>query len=37
MKKVKILQAGDLHFDTPFKDLDKNISAASIEELLRGF
>ncbi|VYU22290.1 DNA repair exonuclease [Clostridium tertium] len=37
MKKVKILQAGDLHFDTPFKDLDKNISAASKEELLEVF
>lgn len=37
MKKVKILQAGDLHFDTPFKDLDKNISAVSKEELLEVF
>ena len=37
MKKVKILQAGDLHFDTPFKDLDKNISEVSKEELLEVF
>lgn len=37
MKKIKILQAGDLHFDTPFKDLDKNISEISKEELLEVF
>lgn len=37
MKKVKILQAGDLHFDTPFKDLNKNISIVSKEELLEVF
>lgn len=37
MRKIKILQAGDLHFDTPFKDLDKNISMISKEELLEVF
>lgn len=37
MKKVKILQAGDLHFDTPFKDLNKNIALISKEELLEVF
>ena len=37
MKKVKILQTGDLHFDTPFRDLDKDISEISKEELLEVF
>ena len=37
MKKVKILQAGDLHFDTPFKDLNKKVSLISKEELLEVF
>ena len=37
MKKIKILQAGDLHFDTPFKDLNKNIALISKEELLEVF
>lgn len=37
MKKIKILQAGDLHFDTPFKDLNKKISLISKEELLEVF
>lgn len=37
MKKIKILQAGDLHFDTPFKDLSKSISDISKEELLEVF
>ena len=37
MKKIKILQAGDLHFDTPFKDLSKSISEISKEELLEVF
>lgn len=37
MKKIKVLQAGDLHFDTPFKDLDKDISEISKEELLEVF
>ncbi|WP_300385658.1 DNA repair exonuclease [Clostridium sp.] len=37
MKKVKILQAGDLHFDTPFKDLNKKVSLVSKEELLEVF
>lgn len=37
MKKVKMLQTGDLHFDTPFKDLDRNMSLTSKEELLEVF
>lgn len=37
MKKVKILQTGDLHFDTPFRDLYKDISEISKEELLEVF
>jgi DNA repair protein SbcD/Mre11 len=37
MKKVKILQAGDLHFDTPFKDLNNKISLISKEEPLEVF
>ena len=37
MRKIKILQTGDLHFDTPFKDLNKNISMISKEELLEVF
>jgi DNA repair protein SbcD/Mre11 len=37
MKRVKILQAGDLHFDTPFKDLNKKVSLISKEELLEVF
>lgn len=37
MKKIKILQTGDLHFDTPFKDLNKKISLISKEELLEVF
>lgn len=37
MNKVKILQAGDLHFDTPFKDLSRNIALISKEELLEVF
>ncbi|GAB6169281.1 hypothetical protein JCM1393_17410 [Clostridium carnis] len=37
MKKVKILQCGDMHFDTPFKDLNKELSYFSKEELLEVF
>lgn len=37
MKKVKILHCGDLHFDTPFKELDREISNRSKEELLEVF
>lgn len=37
MEKIKILQTGDLHFDTPFKDLNKKISLISKEELLEVF
>lgn len=34
MKKIKILHCGDMHFDTPFKELDNKISNVSKEELL---
>lgn len=37
MKKVRMLQAGDLHFDTPFKELNKSLSLISKEELLEVF
>ena len=37
MKKVKILHCADLHFDTPFKELTKDISERSREELLEVF
>ena len=37
MEKIKILQTGDLHFDTPFKDLSKSLSLISKEELLEVF
>lgn len=37
MEKIKILQTGDLHFDTPFKDLSKGLSLISKEELLEVF
>lgn len=37
MDKIKILQTGDLHFDTPFKDLNKELSLISKEELLEVF
>lgn len=37
MKKVKVLHCGDLHFDTPFKELDRDISKRSKEELLEVF
>lgn len=34
MKKIKILHCGDMHFDTPFKELNSKLSAVSKEELL---
>ncbi|MGL5352543.1 MAG: metallophosphoesterase family protein, partial [Clostridium sp.] len=34
MKKVKILHCGDMHFDTPFKELNSKLSSVSKEELL---
>ena len=37
MNKVRILHCADLHFDTPFKELDKYISDISKEELLEVF
>ena len=37
MNKVKILHCADLHFDTPFKELNKEISQVSKEELLQVF
>lgn len=37
MKKVKILHCGDLHFDTPFKELNNKLSWKCKEELLEVF
>lgn len=37
MEKVKILHCADLHFDTPFNELSKEISNTSKEELLEVF
>lgn len=37
MEKVRILHCADLHFDTPFNELSKDISSASKEELLEVF
>ena len=37
MKQVKILHCADLHFDTPFKELTKEVSENSKEELLEVF
>lgn len=34
MKKIKILHCGDMHFDTPFKELNNKLSIVSKEELL---
>lgn len=34
MKKIKILQCGDMHFDTPFRELNNKLSIVSKEELL---
>ena len=34
MKKIKILQCGDMHFDTPFRELNSKLSIISKEELL---
>lgn len=35
MKKVRILHCGDMHFDTPFKELNNKLSIVSKEELLQ--
>ena len=37
MKKVKILHCADLHFDTPFRELNKQLSQKCKEELLEVF
>lgn len=37
MNKVKILHCADLHFDTPFKEINKKVSDNSKEELLEVF
>lgn len=37
MKGIKIIHSGDLHFDTPFKELDKGLSEVSKEEILDVF
>lgn len=37
MRKVKILHCSDLHFDTPFKELTKEVADNSREELLEVF
>ncbi|MGL5379389.1 metallophosphoesterase family protein [Clostridium sp.] len=37
MRKIKILQCGDLHFDTPFKGLNNKLSALSKEDILEVF
>lgn len=37
MNKIKVLHCADLHFDTPFKELSKEVSDASKNELLEVF
>lgn len=37
MNKIKVLHCADLHFDTPFKELDKEVSDISKNELLEVF
>ena len=37
MRKVKILHCSDIHFDTPFKELSKEIANNCREELLETF
>lgn len=37
MNKVKILHCGDLHFDTPFKELNSKLAEISKEEILEVF
>ena len=37
MNKIKILHCADLHFDTPFRELNKEVSDNSREELLEVF
>ena len=35
MKRIKIVHTGDLHFDTPFKDVGESQSRINKEELKR--
>lgn len=37
MRKIKILHCADIHFDTPFKELTKEVANNSREELLEVF
>ena len=37
MNKIKVLHCADLHFDTPFKELSKEVSDTSKNELLEVF
>ena len=37
MNKIKVLHCADLHFDTPFKELSKEVSDVSKNELLEVF
>ncbi|MPQ44305.1 metallophosphoesterase family protein [Clostridium tarantellae] len=37
MRSIKIIQCGDIHFDTPFKDLPKDISKLRRAELKESF
>ena len=37
MKKIKIVHTGDLHFDTPFKDVGESQSRINKEELKEVF
>lgn len=37
MRKIKILHCSDIHFDTPFKDLTREVANNSREELLEVF
>ena len=37
MRKIKILHCSDIHFDTPFKELTKEVADNSREELLEVF
>ena len=37
MKKIKIMHSADLHFDTPFNDVDESQSKLNREELKEVF
>ena len=37
MKRIKIVHTGDLHFDTPFKDVGESQSRINKEELKEVF